>query len=189
MSSNATGWDVGVADVAGPESAAVLRDYYVDIVSRYHGRPATPDEVDAALRDEPSGDLAPPTGVFLLGRVGGRVGGCVGLRWAGGGVAELTRLFVRAEARGSGGGGALLAAAERAARDAGMAQIRLDTRHDLVEARRLYARSGYAEVPAFSSGPYSEHWFAKRLAPAGPGAPPGPLSDSGPRPADTEEAL
>ncbi|MDA0562785.1 GNAT family N-acetyltransferase [Streptomonospora sp. S1-112] len=164
MPSADTRWGVVAADVSGPDAAAVLRDYYVDIVSRYHGRPAARDEVDAALRDEPSGDLAPPTGVFLLGWVGGRVGGCVGLRWVGGGVAELTRLFVRPRARGTGGGGALLAAAERAAREAGAAEIRLDTRHDLVEARRLYARRGYAEVPAFSSGPYSDHWFAKRLA-------------------------
>ena len=34
---------------------------------------------------------------------------------------------------------------------------------DLVEARRLYARQGYSEIPAYNSGPYAEHWFEKRV--------------------------
>lgn len=37
-------------------------------------------------------------------------------------------------------------------------------RRDLVEARAMYAALGYEEAPAFSTGPYSEHWFAKSLA-------------------------
>ena len=41
--------------------------------------------------------------------------------------------------------------------------LRLDTRHDLVEARSLYVALGYLEVPAFNAGPYAEHWFAKPL--------------------------
>ncbi|WP_031090129.1 GNAT family N-acetyltransferase [Streptomyces sp. NRRL WC-3549] len=65
--------------------------------------------------------------------------------------------------RSTGGGGLLLAAVEREARALGVTRIRLDTRHDLVEARALYARHGYAEVPAFNQGPYAEHWFAKEL--------------------------
>jgi hypothetical protein len=41
---------------------------------------------------------------------------------------------------------------------------RLDTRHDLVEARRLYATHGYVEIPPYSDNPYADHWFDKRLA-------------------------
>jgi len=33
----------------------------------------------------------------------------------------------------------------------------------LVEARRLYARLGYREVPPFNAGQYAEHWFEKTL--------------------------
>ena len=44
----------------------------------------------------------------------------------------------------------------------GRDRIRLDTRADLVEARALYARHGYVEIPAYSHGPYAEHWFEKR---------------------------
>ncbi|HEV7899165.1 MAG TPA: hypothetical protein VGP31_15120 [Planosporangium sp.] len=40
----------------------------------------------------------------------------------------------------------------------------LETRHDLVEARNLYAKHGYVEIPPYFDDPYAEHWFEKRLA-------------------------
>ncbi|WUR56975.1 GNAT family N-acetyltransferase [Micromonospora chokoriensis] len=79
-------------------------------------------------------------------------------------------MFVRPEHRGVGGGAALLAAVEQAARTAGVHRIRLDTRNDLVEARALYARHGYVEIPAYSSGPYADHWFEKELTHTSEGA-------------------
>jgi hypothetical protein len=39
----------------------------------------------------------------------------------------------------------------------------LDTRLDLVEARSLYVRHGYAEIPAYNQGPYAEIWYGKDL--------------------------
>lgn len=48
-------------------------------------------------------------------------------------------------------------------REHNVSLLRLDTRADLVEARGLYAALGYREVSAFNSGPYAEHWFAKKL--------------------------
>ncbi|MFY1670706.1 GNAT family N-acetyltransferase [Plantactinospora sp. WMMB334] len=68
-----------------------------------------------------------------------------------------------APGRRRGGGVRLLGAVEEAAAAYGMSTMRLDTRHDLVEARALYARQGYREVPAYSVDPYAEHWFEKRL--------------------------
>lgn len=41
--------------------------------------------------------------------------------------------------------------------------MRLDVRGDLVEARAMYARLGYREVPRFNDHAYVEHWFEKRL--------------------------
>lgn len=141
------------------EATSLLRDYFTDVASRYYGRPATEAEVDAALAEDPSDDLAR----FLVGRRDGAPGGCVGLRLIGPGVAELTRMFVRPSARRTHGGHALLAAAEDAALDLGAHTMRLDTRHDLTEARALYAAHGYAEIPAYSHGPYADHWYEKRL--------------------------
>ena len=45
----------------------------------------------------------------------------------------------------------------------GRSRLRLDTRGDLVEARRLYERLGYREVPPFNAGRYAEHWLEKTL--------------------------
>ena len=89
--------------------------------------------------------------------------GCAGLRLIGPGIAELTRMFVHPRARRTGGGHALLAAAEDAARDLGSHTMRLDTRADLIEARALYTAHGYAEIPAYSHGPYADHWYEKHL--------------------------
>ncbi|MBJ7597346.1 MAG: hypothetical protein DLM67_09205 [Candidatus Nephthysia bennettiae] len=52
---------------------------------------------------------------------------------------------------------------ERLARAHGRSTLRLDTRSDLMEASRLYARLGCREVPAFNAGQYAEHWFERSL--------------------------
>jgi hypothetical protein len=41
--------------------------------------------------------------------------------------------------------------------------MRLDTRLDLVEARALYVKHGFREIPAYCSGPYSQIWYGIRL--------------------------
>jgi GNAT superfamily N-acetyltransferase len=169
-------WTVHNAHPDEPTAAALLRRYFDEIVCRYHRRPARPGEVTEAMADSPSHDLVPPTGLLLLARRDGEPAGCAGLRfrpaWA-----ELTRVYVEPAHRGSGGGAALLAAVEQRTRAAGLGRIRLDTRSDLVEARALYARRGYVEIPAYNADVYAEHWFEKvlceELTPvAGSSAPP-----------------
>ncbi|AXI81296.1 GNAT family N-acetyltransferase [Peterkaempfera bronchialis] len=159
----ATHWAVAAAPVGGAEAAGLLRRYYTHIVGRYHGREATAEEVDAVLAEEPSDDLAPPGGIFLVARYGGEAAGCVGVRLLTPEIAELTRLYIDPAARGTGGGAVLLAAAEQAARGLGRRTMRLDTRRDLVEARALYARHGYTEIPSYNASPYADHWFEKPL--------------------------
>lgn len=141
----------------------LLREFMTEMVVRYHCRPALRGEVDAALAEMSSDDLTEPTGLLVIAHHGPDLAGCAGLRWQPG-WAEMTRVYVRPEHRGVGGGAAMLAALEQRARAAGADRIRLDTRDDLVEARALYARHGYVEIPAFSRGPYAEHWFEKRLS-------------------------
>jgi ribosomal protein S18 acetylase RimI-like enzyme len=72
-------------------------------------------------------------------------------------------VFVHPGARRRGGGSCLLGGAERAARDRGTTTVRLDTRHDLVEARNLYIRHGYVEIPPYNDSRYADHWFEKHL--------------------------
>ncbi|MFY1615432.1 GNAT family N-acetyltransferase [Micromonospora sp. WMMD736] len=155
-------WSTDAVRPDHPDAALLLREYMTEMVVRYYHRPARPGEVDAALAEMPSDDLAYPTGVLLLAHRGADLAGCAGLRWHAE-FAELTRVYVRPAHRGTGGGAALLAAVEARALAAGADRIRLDTRSDLVEARALYARHGYGEIPAYTQGPYAEHWFEKDL--------------------------
>ena len=145
------------------DARMVLRAYYDDIVSRYYGRQATDGEIGSAMRDEPNDDLVSPRGVFLLARTDGVVVGCGGLRLLPAGLAELTRIFLAPQARGRGLAARLVAELEDHARRHGVGTVRMDTRSDLVEARRLYARLGYREVDPFNDDPYADHFFAKAL--------------------------
>ena len=141
--------------MSSPDGAALLRAYFTEVVDRYWGRPMPPFDVDQAMEEEPSVGFA----AFFVARFDGVAAGCAGLTASG----ELTRMYVAPAFRRRGGGRVLLGAIEDAARSLGMSSVRLDTRDDLVEARALYLACGYAEVPAFSAGPYAEHWFEKEL--------------------------
>jgi ribosomal protein S18 acetylase RimI-like enzyme len=148
---------------ASPEAEAMLSKYYREVVGRYLKRDARPEEVAAAMDQEPSADLVAPTGLMVLASVGGQTVGCGGVRFVSPSVAELTRVYVRAATRRSGAGTAIVTCLEDRAREEGATTMRLDTRRDLLEARALYRRLGYAEVEPFNQEPYAHHWFAKHL--------------------------
>ncbi|UOX86627.1 GNAT family N-acetyltransferase [Amycolatopsis sp. FBCC-B4732] len=157
-------WTITRTDVAHPDAVAIMREYMDEVASRYFGRPITEAELTHYVAEEPGTDLVPPAGAFFVGRRDGEVAGCAGTRVVEPGISELTKVFIKPAHRGTGGGPALVAAAEEAARGFGSALMRLDTRHDLVEARALYAKIGYDEVEPFNDGQFAEHWFAKALS-------------------------
>ncbi|MCC8943349.1 GNAT family N-acetyltransferase, partial [Bradyrhizobium sp. Arg68] len=64
---------------------------------------------------------------------------------------------------GLGLGRRLMDAAETAARELGIAVLRLDTNSALAEAGQLYRRSGWSEIPRFNDDPYPDLFFEKRL--------------------------
>lgn len=155
-----------------PPADAIVRAYLADVASRYYGRPATPDEVDQVLRDEPYADLQGDTGVFLVAVRGDAVQGdravaCAGARF-GAGVAELTKVFTLPSHRGQGLGRRLVRHVETLCRERGIGAVRLDTRSDLGEACALYESLGYERVAPFNDEPYSDRWYRTRLGP-GPG--------------------
>jgi len=149
-----------------------LRAYFTEIVERYQGRPTNDAEIDQVLVDESSDDLRPPTGAFWVATLGGQIVGCAGLRYidppgaepADPTLGEVTRMYVSSAARRQGLGSRLLDTVERHAHARGIRRLRLDARGDLVEARALYARRGYREVPRFNDSRYADHWFMKDLA-------------------------
>jgi GNAT superfamily N-acetyltransferase len=151
-----------------PAAAEILREYLGEMISRYYGRPTDDAEITQHLSaGHGSDDLREPTGVLLLARGtdadAQRPIGCVGLRRLDDQTRELTRMFVRPEAREAGVAALLLGAAEQRTRADGASVIRLSTRSDLVEARALYAKHGYQEVPRYRDDPLAEHWFEKKL--------------------------
>jgi GNAT superfamily N-acetyltransferase len=157
-------WSVAAVAVDDKDAAELLWRCFAEMTSRYLNRTARSDEIAAAMAEDPSDDLTPPGGLFLLAWFGDRPAGCVGLRRRTAQIAEITRLFVCPEARGLGGGSQLLTAVEQHAKGLGVTTPRLDTCHDLIEARRLYVKHGYARTQPYSDAPYADHWFQKRLA-------------------------
>ncbi|MEU3280687.1 GNAT family N-acetyltransferase [Streptomyces antibioticus] len=160
-------WTVTPEPFDSADAAALWREYYTEVSDRWYllheGHRTDPAELEREIAARSGAELAPPVGRLLVGRYGGAPGGCAGVRLLEPGTAELTRVFVRPELRGRGGAPLLVGAAEDAARALGAARIVLDTRGDLVEARALYARLGYAETGRHNDDPYAEHWFTKRL--------------------------
>lgn len=156
---------IAVTSPGAEEARRILRAYFDEAASRYYGRPATGDEIGAAMSEDPSDDLAPPRGLLLVAKEkGADVLGCAGLRLLPGHAAEVKRVFVVPAARRLGLATQLLDCLEEHALRHQVSVLRLDTRRDLVEARRLYARHGYREVAPFNNGPYADHWFEKALS-------------------------
>lgn len=156
-------WIFTPEHVDTPDATALRRAYYGDVAGRYWKRPATEAEIDEGLAGDGVEQLTPPTGRFLVGRYDGTPAACGGVLLLDAERAELTRVFLRHAFRGKGGAGALMDGLEDAARDLGARRTVLNTRLDLVEARALYTRHGYAEIPAYCSGPYMEIWYGKEL--------------------------
>ncbi|MEU7579026.1 GNAT family N-acetyltransferase [Streptomyces sp. NPDC041068] len=164
-------WTIAPEAYDSPAAAALWRTYYTEVSDRWYllhdGRPTDPAELERGIAEETGADLAPPDGVLLVARFEGEPVGTAGVRLRDANTAELKRVFVRKGMRGRGGAPRLIAAAEDAARALGAELIVLDTRTDLVESRTLYTRCGFEETEPYNDDPYSQHWFAKKLASGG----------------------
>ncbi|WP_030598876.1 GNAT family N-acetyltransferase [Streptomyces fulvoviolaceus] len=160
-------WTITPEPYDSPVAAALWRAYYTEVSDRYYllheGRRTDPAELEREIAAHPGAELTPPGGQLLVGRYDGEPAGSAGVRLLGGGVAELTRVFLYEEMRGKGGAAPLVRAAEDAARELGATRMILDTRGDLIEARTLYARLGYEETEPHNDDKYAEHWFRKQL--------------------------
>lgn len=141
-----------------PDLQQALAQYAAELADRF------PEGFDPGAGASPAEDaFTPPKGVFLLLRCSGVVMGCGGLRTESDGIAEIKRMWISPELRGRGAGRALLNSLEEQARRMGFARVRLDTAAELGEAQAMYAKAGYAEIPAYNDNPYAAHWFEKSL--------------------------
>jgi GNAT superfamily N-acetyltransferase len=158
-----TFWTLAPEPFDSVNAKSLCRDYYDEVASRYWKRPATSEEIDQGLAGDGVELLTPPTGQFVVGYYGEEAAACGGILMLDSARAELTRVYVRPVFRGKNGASLLLELLENEARTLGARQMVLNTRLDLIEARALYVRHGYAEIPAYCTGPYMEVWYGKDL--------------------------
>ncbi len=146
------------ADPASDDARACIDAYLQELAERFESGfdPSRGPSADPR-------ELVPPSGVLLLARLDGQALGCGALKSLGDGVGEIKRMWVSPDARGLGIAQRLLDALEQQAAAMAMTTLRLDTNRSLTEARALYARNGYVEIPAYNVNPYADFWFEKRL--------------------------
>jgi GNAT superfamily N-acetyltransferase len=145
------------ADPASADARACFDAYFAELKTRFDTG-FDPAMTVSATPDE----LTPPAGVLLLAHLDGRAIGCGALKAGPPGVGEIKRMWVDPSARGLGIAQRLLDAIEQQAVVLGLRTLRLDTNRSLVEARALYLRNGYREIPAYNQNPYAHHWFEKK---------------------------
>ncbi|NZA27143.1 MarR family transcriptional regulator [Luteimonas sp. SJ-92] len=148
---------VAPADPAGADARACLEAYFQELDRRFE----TGFDPSRSVPADPE-ELVPPRGLLLLAHLDGQPIGCGALKAEGAGVGEIKRMWVAPEARGLGVGQRILEALEAHAARTGLDVLRLDTNRGLAEARAMYVRNGYREIPRYNDNPYAHHWFEKR---------------------------
>lgn len=107
---------------------------------------------DAELAGLP-GCYAAPAGAILLAVINCETCGCVGYRPLSDKEAELKRLFVRPQYRGSGVGKALFDEAMVRVPAAGYESIVLDTLPSMKTAKAMYKEYGFEQIAAYYDNP------------------------------------
>ena len=125
--------------------------------AQYPGRAARPGSVTTA--DE----MVPPDGAFLVGYDDGDPIAIGGLRRLEDGICEIKRMYVVPRARSRGAGRALLAALEDTARVLGYERARLDAGSEQQHSRRLFAATGYLEIPQYNANHIADYFAEKVL--------------------------
>jgi GNAT superfamily N-acetyltransferase len=142
----------------GPGARALLPAYESAIRALYPDwTPDTPPGLSAT-------DVAPPAGRWLVAYRNGTPVGSAALKRLNDDIAEVKRVYVAPEARGTGLARALLARLEALARGAGYGRVRLDTGARMPAAVALFRSSGYEPIADYNGNPVAAFWFEKRLA-------------------------
>ncbi len=126
-----------------PAGTALREAQRAEIAERYGTTESEPGVSPSAA------DIA----VFLVAETAdGEAVGCGGLRHLGNGEAEIKRMYVRPDHRGTGVSVAVLSHLEEHGRRLGLRRLALETGDRQPDAMRFYEREGYVHIPNF--GPY-----------------------------------
>jgi DNA-binding MarR family transcriptional regulator/GNAT superfamily N-acetyltransferase len=153
---------IGIEDPTSVAARFCIDSYFAELDARFD------DGFDPRRTASiPPEELVAPGGLLLVAHLRGQPVGCGALRFHGGGIADVKRMWVADAARGLGVGRRILLELERLAGERGVRVLRLDTNRGLGEAISLYRSVGFREVPPFNDEPYADHWFEKQIATAG----------------------
>lgn len=143
---------------ADPAARTCLSAYYAELDARF------PGGFKVELSHDPdAADLTRPRGTFIVAFDTDRPVACVALKGTDKGYAEIKRMWIAADRRGSGLAGRLIARVEEVARELGITLLRLDTNRALPDAIAMYRHWGWREIPRFNDDPYAEVFFEKAL--------------------------
>lgn len=135
------GWVIEARPWDDPAGAALRKEQRVELDARYGSDDHEPGPLPSAADiDHFVVAVEPKSGVAL---------GCGALRRLDSTSAEIKRMYVVPEARGTGVATALLRALEVAAVERGWTTMRLETGTAQPDAQRFYAREGYRQIPQF----------------------------------------
>ena len=138
------------------EAETCLNAYFAELDARFE------NGFDPyAGSDEEEG--APAMEHFVIARVEGKAAGCGMVLELEPGIAEIKRVWIAPELRGTGVASRIMDHLEVRAREGGYRLVRLDTNGTLTEAQAMYRKRGYREVPRYNANPFAEHWFEKEL--------------------------
>jgi GNAT superfamily N-acetyltransferase len=140
-----------------PTSATLVAHYVAEIRAMY---PEWSPDVPPRMTGP---DVEPPDGRWLLAYRGRLPVGCAGLKRIDDRVAEIKRIYVTPDARGTGVARALLRRLEQAAQEVGYAIVRLDTGAKQQASVGLFTSSGYDPIGDYNGNPVAAFWFEKRL--------------------------
>lgn len=145
-------------DAGSTEARWALTQYFDELDQRFVGGFKT----DAAL-DDATPSFSPPSGLFVIAKIGDDVVGCGGVQWIDDATAEIRRMWVDSARRGIGLGKRLLRHLEGEVRSSCRARVLLDTNACLTEAISMYRALGYHDIERYNDNPYAHHWFEKAL--------------------------
>jgi GNAT superfamily N-acetyltransferase len=155
-----TTWSIEVRDPEDEAARAAVRAYSAELDELLGASSPT-------IADPDPGAYREPRGSFLVVVSAGEVLGCAGLRVIQvppyGPVAEVKRMWVSRALRGQGVGRTLLERLHAEARSRGLGRVVLDSKRELIDARRLYLAAGYRDIEPYGDNADATAWMGLQL--------------------------